>query len=135
MPRFEIKRVLVFATVLLLLRVVAAAILAGAWPNPGEGSRFLLYYSIECFFDVIVVACVFARLAVVQTISPWIHAIAVVLVERVLSALLYSVVLGNHTPSPLWLIDYLAFGLAVVLGILFGLRVRRRAMVGAGVSS
>lgn len=135
MPRLEIKRVLVFAAALLLLRVFAAAILAGAWPNPGEGSRFLLYYSIECLLDVIVVVCVFSRLVVVQTISPWVHVIAVVLVEWALSALLHSVVLGSHTPSPLWIVDYLVFGLAVVLGTLFGLRVRRRAMVGAGANS
>jgi len=143
MPRIDVRRVLVFATVLLLLRFLVAAVLAFVWPNPGDGSRFLLYYSIECLLDTIVVACVVARLVFVQTIAPSIHAIAAVLVEQLLSALLFSVVLGSllsvvlgsSPPSPLWLVDYLAFGFGVGLGIFIGLRVRSGATVGLGLKS
>lgn len=127
MRSINVKRVFAFATVLLLLRVLVTAVLAGIWPDPGVGSRLFLYYSIEYLLDTTVVACVIARLVIVQATAPSIHAITVVLVEQLLGALLHSATLGNRPSSPLWLIDYMTLAVAVVLGIFFGLRVRRGA--------
>lgn len=120
----NISRIILFAIVLLVLRVIVSAVVAG--PGAGEelSAQIVLGYLTSYLLDAVVVIAVFTTLARVQARSPYMHALSVVVLQELLGAALSFVIVGAGFSSPLWLIDYVVLAVSVVVGTEIGRRLR-----------
>lgn len=126
MSALNISRVMLFAIVLLVLRVIVSAVAASPGGSDDLTAQLLLRYSLGYLLDAVVVLAVFARLARVQVQSPYIHAFCVVALQELLGFALLFAIGGTNPESPLWLLDWTVLGVSVLLGTEFG---RRRRVI------
>lgn len=120
----NISRIIIFAVVLLVLRVVVSAVVAGSPVSDELGAQVVVRYLIGYLLDATVVIAVFARLARAQARSPYIHAFFVVILQELLGAALLFAIGGTNSSSPLWLIDWSVLVVSVLLGTEVGRRLR-----------
>jgi hypothetical protein len=123
----NISRVIVFALVLLVLRVVISALMAGSPASEELGVQDVFKYLIGYLLDAIVVIALFARLARIQVQSPYIHAFLVVILQELLAIALLLVIGGINPLSPLWWVDWIVLVVSVLLGTEIGRQLRARA--------
>jgi len=120
----NISRVILFAIGLLVLRVVVSAVVASPEGGEEHTAHVLFRYLIGYFLDAAVVIAVFARLARVQALLPYIHAFCVVVLHELLGFAMLLAIDGTNPQSPLWLLDWLVLVVSVLLGTAFGRRRR-----------
>lgn len=124
MSALSISRIVFFAIVLLVLRIIASALVV----SPGEGDELtlqvVLRYLMGYLLDAAVVIAVFTRLARVQARLPYIHAFAVVFLQELLSVALMLAIGLDNPQSPLWLLDWIVLMTSVLLGTELGRRLR-----------
>jgi hypothetical protein len=120
----NIPRIIVFAVVLLVLRVVVSAVMAGAPASEELGTQDAVRYLVGYLLDATIVIAVFARLARIQVQSSYIHAFFVVILQELLGVALLLVIGGANPSSPLWWADWLVLVVSVLLGTEIGRRLR-----------
>lgn len=128
MATLNIARILAFAIVLLVLRVVASFVVADPVTSEVVNAEVVLKYVLRYLLDAAIVIAVFARLAQVQVQSPYLHAFIVVVLQELLGAALLFATVGSRPSSPLWWLDYLVLVLSVLAGMAIGQRLRRNGV-------
>lgn len=129
----NISRIILFAVVLLVLRV-GVSIMAGG-PEPGEEltGRVVFGFLLKRYLpDALVVIAVLMSLARVQIRLPYVHALAVVVLQELLSAVLLFATGWNAPSSPFWLLDYVVLIVSAAAGTAVGIRLRAIAEKKAG---
>lgn len=120
----NISRIILFAIVLLVLRVIVSAVVASPQESEELNAQVVLWYLTGYLLDAAVVIAVFTRLARVQVQLPYVHAFSVVVLQALLGAALLFAISGTNPPSPLWLIDWVVLVVSVLLGTEIGRRLR-----------
>lgn len=124
MNAVNISRVILFAIVLLALRVMISAVVASPGGYEELSTQVVLRYLIGYLLDAAAVIVVLARLARVQAGLPYIHAFSVVMLQELLGAALLFATGGTNPPSSLWLLDWAVLVVSALLGTEFGRRLR-----------
>lgn len=120
----NLSRVVLFAIVLLVLRITVSA-LTGSSVGSGESVGHLaLRYLLDYWLDAVVVGAVFVWLARVQARLPYLHAFFVLVLHELLGAVVLFAIGGSNTQSPLWLLDWTITVLSFLLGTELGRRWR-----------
>lgn len=123
----NISRIILFAIVLLVLRVVVSAVVAGPETSEELNVQVALGYLTGYLLDAAVVIAVLARLARVQVQLPYAHAFFVVALQALLGAIWLFAISGGGPQSPLWLLSYLVLTLSTIVGVEIGKWLRRRS--------
>lgn len=129
MAAMNIRRILGYAIVLLVLRVAIGFVTAGFPVRNEVDAQLILQYLATYLLDAIVVIAVVAKLAKVQLQSTFLHVLLVVLLQELISAALLSALGWSNSQSPLWLLDWAVLAASALLGLWIGRRLR------AGISS
>lgn len=120
----NIRRIVVFAIVLLALRTAVSFVTAGFPTRTEVDVQLILQYSATYILDASVVIAVIAKLAKVQLQSTLLHAFLVALIQELLGTALLSALGWGNFPSPLWLLDWTVLAASVLLGVWIGRRLR-----------
>ena len=122
----SIRRIFVYAIILLTARIAVSFVVAGFPQGEARDAQLLLQYVAGYALDAIVVIIVFARFSQVQFQSIFLHAFFVVLLQELLGAALISVLGLVNPKTPLWLLDWMVLVLSVLVGIWIGRRLQHR---------
>lgn len=128
MASLNIPRILAFAVVLLVLRIVASMVVSDPVPSESVNAEVALKYLLRYLLDAAIVIAVFARLARVQVQSPYVHAFLVAALQELLAAALLFATVGSRPSSALWWLDYLVLVLSVLAGTAIGQRLRSKVV-------
>jgi hypothetical protein len=118
------SRIVIFAVILLVLRILVGAAIEGLFTSDGATSQIFFKYSIGYICDGFILILVFTKLARIQVRLLYVHVFLIVIIQELLGvALLYAIGLTNP-PSPLWLVDWLVLVVSVLLGTEIGRKQR-----------
>lgn len=131
----NISRIILFAIVLLVLRVIVSAVVAGPETSEELNAQIVLGYLTRYLLDAAVVIAVFTRLARVQIQSPYAHAFFVVVLQALLGVVLLFAISRDGPQSPLWFLNYLVLTLSTIAGVEIGKWLRRRSARSKGTEA
>jgi len=117
-------RIIMFALVLLVLRVLCNLVTDGSPAIDKPSTEILFKYLTGYLLDGLVVVVVIGQLARVQVRLLYVHVIIVVILQELVGAVLLHVTGWVNPPSPLWIIDWLVLAVSVLLGAEIGRRLR-----------
>ena len=121
MSELNIRRVLLFAFILLVLRSAGSAL---TFDSSENSSMVLAGYAL----DSVIVLAVFSALARIQLQLIYLHVFLVAALHEVVGLVIVHTLVGPSPEWPYWWVDWTVFVLSVLFGVQIGLGLRKRSV-------